>query len=498
MNEPLFNIDLNQLPNDQEGVIELDEYPKEIGGSMHCHEYIELNEFGKKKDDLVENEIEPFIGRCFLSEEEAFICYKKYACANVFSIKKYRTDKKKGEVKRRDYCCQYEGKAPLKLFDPSKEQRNRISVKCGCKARMRITLRKSCDIFPQEWQVTQFVREHNHELLTPLEVQFLPANRIIIKEDEDRILLLKEGGLSVKQIMRIMELEKGIDHGYLPFCEKDVRNLFTRVRKEHGTHDAADLLQHCKIAKEENVKFQYAFTVDLAIENIQQRQLHNTMLQKYRGSALRTMSPLEKQACGVLTPFCFEKFQEEFGRATLYSLVHESGCEFVVKYHENTMSKTHKVFWDGETTTCSCKHFEFWGILCRHILSVFLHKDCYKIPYIYLPSRWCREQPESEEVAQSVEGSPRLDGEILVDKAINDIQCPPISITKGRPKTKRLKGGKEAGKVTRSRGWCRKVGHNITTCPDKENVEHGIASQRKKKKISSSDMGLNHVFSLKY
>ncbi|KAH7857174.1 hypothetical protein Vadar_009871 [Vaccinium darrowii] len=297
MNEPLFNIDLNQLPNDQEGVIELDEYPKEIGGSMHCHEYIELNEFGKKKDDLVENEIEPFIGRCFLSEEEAFICYKKYACANGFSIKKYRTDKKKGEVKRRDYCCQYEGKAPLKLFDPSKEQRNRISVKCGCKARMRITLRKSCDIFPQEWQVTQFVREHNHELLTPLEVRFLPANRIIIKEDEDRILLLKEGGLSVKQIMRIMELEKGIDH---------------------------------------------------------------------------------------------------------------------------------------------------------------------------------------------------------VDKAIDDIQCPPISITKGRPKTKRLKGGKEAGKVTRSCGWCRNVGHNITTCPDKENVEHGIASQRKKKKISSSDMGLNPVFSLKY
>ncbi|KAH7845832.1 hypothetical protein Vadar_006568 [Vaccinium darrowii] len=293
MNEPLFNIDLNQLPNDQEGVIELDEYPKEIGGSIHCHEYIELNEFGKKKDDLVENEIEPFIGRCFLSEEEAFICYKKYASANGFSIKKYRTDKKKGEVKSRDYCCQYEGKAPLKLFDPSKEQRNRISVKCGCKARMRITLRKSCDIFLQEWQVTQFVREHNHELLTTLE-------------------------------------------------------------------------------------------------------------------------------------------------------------------------------------------------------------DCYKIPSIYLPSRRCREQPESEEVAQSVEGSPRLDGEILVDKAIDDIQCPPISITKGRPKTKRLKGGKEAGKVTRSCGWCRKVGHNITACPDKENVEHGIASQRKKKKISSSDMGLNPVFSLKY
>ncbi|KAH7843950.1 hypothetical protein Vadar_022780 [Vaccinium darrowii] len=345
MDEPLFDIDLNQLPNDQQRVIELDEYPKEIRGSMHFHEYIELNEFGKEKDDLIENKTDPFIGQCFLSEEEAFVCYKRYACSN------------EGEVKRRDYCCQYEGKAPLKLFDPSKEQRNRFSVRCGCKARMRITLGKSFDIFPQEWQVTEFVKEHNHELLTPLEVRFLPANRIIVKEDEDRILLLKEGGLSVKQIMRVMELEKGINHGYLPFFEKDVRNLFTRIGKEHGANDAEDLLQHCKIAKEENVRLQYAFTVDeqrklehifwspahcfdwaidrtysrkerkraaaawvssvvfypgsrssielvdLAIENIQQRQLHNTMLQKYRGSTLRTMSPLEEQACGVLTPF---------------------------------------------------------------------------------------------------------------------------------------------------------------------------------------------------
>ena len=92
------------------------------------------------------------------------------------------------------------------------------------------------------------------------------------------------------------------------------------------------------------------------------------------------MSPLEKQAHGVLTPFCFKKFQEEFGRATLYSLLCANGHEFVVRHYEKTNSKEHFIFWDGETTTCSCKHFEFWRVLCRHILSVFLKKDCYEIP----------------------------------------------------------------------------------------------------------------------
>ncbi|KAF7124416.1 hypothetical protein RHSIM_Rhsim12G0119700 [Rhododendron simsii] len=258
MDEPLLGIDLNQLPIDEEWVIEVDEYPKEIGGQVpvHFHEYIDLTESGKKKNDLGANNFDPFIGQCFLSEEEAFIFYKKYACANGFSIRKDRTDKKNGEVQRRDFCCQCEGKAPLKLCDPSKEQRKRKSVRCGCKARMRITLRKSFDIFPQEWQVSEFVKDHNHELLTPLEVRFLPANRKIVKKDEDRILLLKKGGLAVTQIMRVMELEKGIDHGYLPFFEKDVRNLFTKIGKKHGANDAEDLLKHCRIAKEENVGFQ--------------------------------------------------------------------------------------------------------------------------------------------------------------------------------------------------------------------------------------------------
>ena len=95
-----------------------------------------------------------------------------------------------------------------------------ISTRCESKAYLRIPLRKSFDIFPREWYVTKFVIDYNHELLSPSEVRFLPTNQVITKEDKDRILLLKNSGLSVRQIIRVMELEKGVKHGDLPFFKK--------------------------------------------------------------------------------------------------------------------------------------------------------------------------------------------------------------------------------------------------------------------------------------
>ncbi|XP_058218932.1 uncharacterized protein LOC131329669 isoform X3 [Rhododendron vialii] len=213
-------------------------------------------------EDSVSNEFDPFIGQCFLSEEEAFICYKQYASRNGFSIRKDRTFKKNEELRRRDFCCQCHGKRPLKLLDPSKGQRNRKSIKCGCRARMRITWRKSFDIFPQEWQITEFVKEHTHDLLTPTEVWFPPVNQKIKEEDEARILSLKEEGHSVGQIVRVMQLEKYLNHDYLPFFEKDVCDLVTRIKGKDGVNDATDLLKHCEAAKAENCEFRYAFTID--------------------------------------------------------------------------------------------------------------------------------------------------------------------------------------------------------------------------------------------
>lgn len=125
---------------------------------------VEVSEVEKSKD----NENEPFVGQCFRSEEEAFIFYKAYANRHGFSVRKGRFVNRNGEIARRDFFCHREGKLPIKILKPSLQQRNRKSSKCECKAHLRIALRKSgSNVFPQEWHVTKFIADHNHDLLSP-------------------------------------------------------------------------------------------------------------------------------------------------------------------------------------------------------------------------------------------------------------------------------------------------------------------------------------------
>ena len=140
----------------------------------------------------------------------------------ALQFKKVVRRKKNGEIGRRNFFYHREGRQPLKMVDPSKEQQNRKSLKCGCKARLTLVLRKPIDIFLKEWHVTIFVVDHNHELLTPSSVRFLPANRVITKDGKTCILLYKEAGLSVKEIIRVMELKKNVKYGHLPFFQWDI------------------------------------------------------------------------------------------------------------------------------------------------------------------------------------------------------------------------------------------------------------------------------------
>lgn len=101
-------------------------------------------------------------------------------------------------MSRHDFFCHSEGRTSLRIIEPWKEQRNRESTRCECKAHLRISFQKTHDMFPSEWRVTTFIVEHNHTLLTQSEVWFLLANRIISDDYSERIFLLKEGGLSVR------------------------------------------------------------------------------------------------------------------------------------------------------------------------------------------------------------------------------------------------------------------------------------------------------------
>lgn len=110
---------------------------------------------------------------------------------------------------------------------------------------------------------------------------------------------------------------------------------------------------------------------------------------------LKTPSPMEKQAANLYTRKVFMKFQEELVEtlANPATKIDESGT--ITTYHVAKFGEEHKAhtvrFNTFElTANCSCLMFEFSGIICRHVLSVFRTKNVLTLPSQYILKRWTR------------------------------------------------------------------------------------------------------------
>ncbi|KAK7268146.1 hypothetical protein RIF29_20833 [Crotalaria pallida] len=159
--------------------------------------------------------------------------------------------------------------------------------------------------------------------------------------------------------------------------------------------------------------------VDLAIDDIKQKEEHDIMLEKCTRIFLKLVSPLQEQAHSVLTQFAFHKFQEEFEISILYSIQHENGNVFVLQYYKDKNSRKHEVFWD----------------------------DCHEIPSNYLPRRWklqASHDTYQAEIQQNLYNEEQVFGDCNNELCSDEVvRCSPISKTKGRLKRRRCKGGKE-------------------------------------------------------
>ncbi|KAK3037742.1 hypothetical protein RJ639_031113, partial [Escallonia herrerae] len=217
------------------------------------------------------NDAFPYTGQRFATHDAAYEFYSEFAKRCGFSIRRHRTEGKDGVGKgltRRYFVCHRAGNTPIKTLNENKPQRNRKSSRCGCQAYMRIS--KNTESGAPEWRVTGFANYHNHELLEPNQVRFLPAYRSISDTDKSRILMFAKTGISVQQMMRLMELEKCVESGFLPFTEKDVRNLLQSFRKIDPEDDSIDLLRMCRNIKDKDPNFQFEYALDSnnRLENI--------------------------------------------------------------------------------------------------------------------------------------------------------------------------------------------------------------------------------------
>ncbi|GAB2283919.1 Protein FAR1-RELATED SEQUENCE 11, variant 2 [Dionaea muscipula] len=130
--------------------------------------------------------------------------------------------------------------------------------------------------------------------------------------------------------------------------------------------------------------------VAVAVDFKDQTGEQQTMQQNLHNICLKTGAPVESHAATILTPFAFSKLQEQLVLAAHYaSFQMKDG--YLVRHHTK-LEGGWRVYWNpGEgLVSCSCHHFEFTGVLCRHALRVLSTENCFQIPERYLPLRWRR------------------------------------------------------------------------------------------------------------
>ncbi|CAH2044582.1 unnamed protein product, partial [Thlaspi arvense] len=213
----------------------------------------------------------PYVGQIFRTDDEAFEYYSTFARKSGFSIRKARsTESQNLGVYRRDFVCYRSGFNQPRKKANVEHPRERKSVRCGCDAKLYLT--KEVVEGGTQWYVSQFSNVHNHELLEDDQVRLLPAYRKIQQSDQERILLLSKAGFPVNRIVKLLELEKGVQAGQLTFIEKDVRNFVRACKKTVQENDAfltekretdlLELLESCKALAERDVGFAYDCTSD--------------------------------------------------------------------------------------------------------------------------------------------------------------------------------------------------------------------------------------------
>ncbi|KAJ7964857.1 Protein FAR1-RELATED SEQUENCE like [Quillaja saponaria] len=119
-----------------------------------------------------------------------------------------------------------------------------------------------------------------------------------------------------------------------------------------------------------------------------------------RMPVLKTPSPMEKQAADLYTRKIFLKFQDELVETFAYTAnrIEVDGAIStyrVAKYEDDRKAYTVTFNYSKLRANCSCQMFEYSGILCRHVLTVFTVTTVLTLPSHYILKRWTRKTKSS-------------------------------------------------------------------------------------------------------
>jgi hypothetical protein len=194
--------------------------------------------------------------------------YNAYAKFVGFSVRKddVKRDKNNIVISRR-WVYAKEGFRKIKHEETMDRKRDPKPItRCGCMAAFRMKY----DQKSNEWKAVEFASDHNHELASVSNVQFLCSHRKVGESDEAQVQALRSVGVKTSQIMDHLVHQSG---GYenVGFTKKDLYNRIDMDRMFKISHgDAEGGLAYLFAKKETDSSFFFKYTIDKedCLENI--------------------------------------------------------------------------------------------------------------------------------------------------------------------------------------------------------------------------------------
>ncbi|XP_015965822.1 protein FAR1-RELATED SEQUENCE 5-like [Arachis duranensis] len=234
--------------------------PSEIVASQSISENIENY---TSSDEVInqaigDEEVDPEVGMCFGTLEDARAYYYRYAARTGFVVKirttGWETINDQRVVVNQALHCNRDGYRTSRVKAP---QRRKTVASTNCKARCYLAL----DKMTGQWRISRVEVSHSHPLNPKLSGMF-SANRQLSMHVKDLIQQNDQAGIRPSKTYQALANAVG-GPANLTFTEKDVRNYISRHLRISGDEtDPKELLKHFSRMKELNPNFFFEIDVD--------------------------------------------------------------------------------------------------------------------------------------------------------------------------------------------------------------------------------------------
>ncbi|XP_020108789.1 protein FAR1-RELATED SEQUENCE 5-like [Ananas comosus] len=248
-----------------------------------------------------------------------------------------------------------------------------------------------------QWHVMRKAKEHFNVLYSSKDgfennLKECINNSLTMEEFENAwAIMLDKYQLHENNHLRLLW---NIRHQWVPVYFRDTffANMSTSQRSESMNAVAKIWLDsHTSI-------FKFVTQFEKMSNNQYEREDMEDFMTKDEEPTLWSDDPIEKDARSIYTRTIFSEFKAQLRATTGYKLV-ELEKDKLYKISSISQPSTSRqrmctytitVVRSEDIVSCTCKLFEFYGLLCAHALKVMHHIEVYSIPPRYVIKRWIK------------------------------------------------------------------------------------------------------------